>query len=136
LAQAHCLAGPACVRRQAHLDAELDAFQWRWCFLLLGGFYLITDVQMRKRWPFLCGRRNEFNCRLLHRPFIRAFISRNLATHLGRDFFNLLAQPTNRWCVERWFWQSLVAALLDVSTEALSANLTKKPKLSFRLCVI
>src|SRR5258706_3858035 len=66
-------------------------FSGGWCLMILAGFYLITDVRGRKRWTFpliVIGMNSIAAYCIAH--LFEGLISKNLATHLGRDSFNLL----------------------------------------------
>lgn len=69
-------------------------FSGGWCFLLLAGFYFVVDCLDWKRWSFplrVIGVNSIAAYCIAH--LWDGFISRNLATHLGRDFFAFAGAP-------------------------------------------
>jgi len=61
-----------------------------WCFLLLGVFYKLVDLCGGRRWafPLVVVGMNSIAAYLIAHLF-RAFIAKNLTTHLGADIFRV-----------------------------------------------
>lgn len=62
-----------------------------WCFLLLGAFYKLVDLCGGRRWafPLVVVGMNSIAAYLIAYLF-RAFIAKNLTTHLGTDVFQVI----------------------------------------------
>ncbi|MEZ0274954.1 MAG: acyltransferase family protein [Roseimicrobium sp.] len=68
-------------------------FSGGWCFLILAGFYFITEVQGWKRWSFpllVIGMNSIAMYVLVHT--VTDFLRETLHTHLGRDVFKMLGE--------------------------------------------
>jgi predicted acyltransferase len=68
-------------------------FSGGWCFLILAGFYFITEVQGWKRWSFpliVIGMNSIAMYVLVHT--VTDFLRETLHTHLGRDVFKVLGE--------------------------------------------
>jgi predicted acyltransferase len=62
-----------------------------WCFLLLAGFYAVIDMWKRKGWAFpliVIGMNSIAAYCIDH--LVNDFITKNLVTHLGKGFFEVL----------------------------------------------
>jgi predicted acyltransferase len=88
-----------------------------WCFLLMGTFYKLVDLSGGRRWSFVLVvvGMNSIAAYLIAHLF-RAFIAKNLTTHLGTDVFRVfgpayepllhgLATLTIMWLLLYWMWR-------------------------------
>lgn len=69
-------------------------FSGGWCFLLLAGFYAVIEMWRIKTWsfPLLVIGANSIAAYCIAHLF-DDFISKNLKTHLGQDFFKFAGDP-------------------------------------------
>jgi heparan-alpha-glucosaminide N-acetyltransferase len=68
-------------------------FSGGWCFLLLAAFYAVIDIWEQKGWAFplkVIGMNSIAAYCIAH--LFENFISSNLKTHLGQDFFKLFGE--------------------------------------------
>jgi heparan-alpha-glucosaminide N-acetyltransferase len=74
-------------------------FSGGWCFLLLAGFYALTDVWNRKSWcwPLVVIGTNSIAAYCLDH-LCGDFISDTLTTHLGKNFFSIFGQAYAPLC--------------------------------------
>jgi predicted acyltransferase len=65
-------------------------FSGGWCFLLMGGFYAIADIWMRKAWafPLVVIGANSIAAYFMAHMF-ESSTFRNLKTHLGANAFKV-----------------------------------------------
>lgn len=68
-------------------------FSGGWCFLLLAGFYAVMEMWRKKAWAFplvVIGANSIAAYCIAH--LFDNFISKNLKTHLGQDFFKFAGE--------------------------------------------
>lgn len=88
-----------------------------WCFLLLGAFYKLVDLCNGRRWSFVLVvvGMNSIAAYLIAHLF-RAFIAKNLTTHLGTEVFRVFgpayepllhgaATLAIMWLILWWMWR-------------------------------